>query len=104
MITKHSTAKLIAVATATVCMASVAEAATLKNLDKKAHKIVVVEGDARQELMIDSQQELAGLCQSSCSLFVGTDPEPYDVAAKDKMEINNGEVYYQEEQGKAPAQ
>ncbi len=84
-------------ALASLCFAPLASAATLKNLDTSPHRVVIVEGDARQELTIESQQELSGLCQVSCSLYVGNDPEPYDVAAKDRMEIERGEVFYQAE-------
>ena len=70
-------------------------AATLVNKDKSTYKIVVVEGDARKEFSVVSGQELTGLCSSSCSIYVGSDPEPYDLAAQDKTEIYEGELYRQ---------
>lgn len=96
MIIKRLLVTVLAVTTTAAWIAQPTQAATLKNLDKAAHKIVVVEGDSRQEIMIQSLQELDGFCSTSCSLYVGNDPEPYEVAASDKMEINNGEVFYQE--------
>ena len=80
-----------------LCLAQIASAATLKNLDPSAYKIVIVEGDARTEHTIESQQEISDLCEISCSLYIGSDPEPYDVAARNKMEIDRGEVYLRAE-------
>ena len=74
------------------------QAATLINRDAATHKIIVVEGDHRQEFIVQSTQEIPSLCQASCSVYVGNDPDPYDVALNDKLEILDGELHYQPEQ------
>ena len=75
-----------------------AQAATLINRDTATYKVVVVEGDHRQEFTVRSAQELPSFCQASCSVYVGDDPDPYDVASNDKLEILGGELHYQAEQ------
>ncbi len=76
---------------------SVAHAATLVNRDPSTHKIVIVEGDARKEMTIESAQDLTDICKSSCAIYVDDDPEPYDLASSDKVEIQDGQLQYQEE-------
>ena len=82
--------------TAMLAMPSV-QAATLMNRDTAAHRIVVVEGDARKEIDVQSAQEVGGLCAVSCSIYIGTDPVPYDLSGQDKVEIQGGELFYKEE-------
>ena len=74
-----------------------AQAATLINRAAAAHRIIVVEGDQRQEFTVQSAQEIPSFCQASCSVYVGEDPDPYDVASNDKLEILGGELHYQVE-------
>ena len=101
MIAKTFSKSLCATACAAVLLRTPAVSATLKNLDKSAHRIVVVEGDLRKEHTIASQQELKGVCVNACSVYVGEDPDPYELAAADKVQIQDGELHYFEE--KAPA-
>ena len=101
MIAKMFSTSLCATACIAVLLSTPAFAATLKNLDKSAHRIVVVEGDLRQEHTIASQQELNRICVRACSVYVGDDPDPYELAAADKVQIQDGELYYLEE--KVPA-
>ena len=95
------TTALTAAGVAAFWMAPVAHAATSKNLDKTAYKIVLVEGDARQETTIESQQELTGICQGTCRLYIGSDPEPYDIASRDILEIELGGLYHSEDPTKS---
>ncbi len=73
------------------------QSASIKNLDATEHKVVVVEGQTRQEHMVPGQQELTSVCTRVCSVYVGADPEPYEVRAADKMEIEEGQLFYLEE-------
>ncbi|MGI9522942.1 MAG: hypothetical protein ACR2PG_14990 [Hyphomicrobiaceae bacterium] len=97
MIKKILTAALPAAAAIALLMPLGVQAATLKNLDNAAHAIEVVEGDASRQLTIDSQQELTEICESSCSLYVGDDPDPYSVVVDDRMEIKNGEIFHRQD-------
>jgi len=85
---------------------SAAEAATLLNSDATAHTITIVEDESRREFTIDAGQELSGICQSSCSLYMSDDPEPYDIVSTDKLEIQDGQLQYREEEqeGTVPAE
>ena len=57
----------------------------------------MVEGDQRQEFTVQSAQEIPSFCQASCSVYVGEDPDPYELAAADKVQIQDGELYYLDE-------
>ena len=83
-----------AVALAMFAATAGAQAATFVNRDSSAHRLVVVEGDARQELTIESAQELSGICQTTCNIYVGKDPDPYEVVVNDIIEIKAGELHF----------
>ncbi len=89
---------VIGAAIAAISLKTIAQAATIRNLDPFEYKVVIVEGSARQERTIAGQQEVTGLCQTTCNLYIADDPEAYDITAQDKMEIANGELFYQEQQ------
>jgi hypothetical protein len=82
-----------------VVAADPSQALELTNRDRVAHKLVVVEGQKRQELTIEPEQTLNGLCTADCSLFVGSDPESYELKVDDKLIIENAQVYYTEVPG-----
>jgi len=84
------------IALSAFCFAYGATAATIKNLDRTAHKVTIVQGDARQEYVLNSQQEVATICVSSCTLYMGDDPDPYDIVGADQLEIEQGQIYYKE--------
>ena len=100
MITKVFPLFLCAAAIVAIWSADPTRAATLKNLDAAEHHILIVEGDRRQEHKVSGRQELSGLCETSCSLYLDLDPEPCDLVAADKVQIVKGVMYYVEEPDK----
>lgn len=89
---------------AVMLTASAAQAVELKNLDSVPHMLVVVEGQSRQEVTIAPSQTLADLCKADCSIWVGTDPEPYELKVADKLVIENAQIFYADQPGQdAPA-
>jgi hypothetical protein len=66
----------LAAAVLSFCAVMPAQSASIKNLDATEHKVVVVEGQTRQEHMVPGQQELTSVCTKVCSVYVGADPEP----------------------------
>ncbi len=104
-----SAIKLMRVTTAITVMGalsglSTASAATLVNRDTTAHKIVVVEDGARQEIVLEGSQQVSDLCRKTCELYLNSDPEPYELATSDKLEIEEGALYYQEAPAPQPSQ
>lgn len=80
---------------AIILSASAVQAATLVNRDTASHSIVIVEEDNRKELVVEAGQELTDICQGICNLYIGNDPEPYDIASTDNLEIHDGQLLYQ---------
>ncbi len=102
MTTRNMTVALAVVTLSAVGLAMPAQSLTLKNLDRSEHKIVVLQGETQQEHTIAGQQELTRLCTGPCSIFIGSDSAGYELAAADKVEIENGELFYQEEAPETP--
>ena len=95
MVAKIFTASLSAAAA--ILFSAPAHSATIENLDAAAVMVVIVEGDSRFEHLIPAKQEISDVCSSSCSVYVGSDTEPYDLVAADKVEIEKGELFYTEQ-------
>ncbi len=77
----------------TLTLASPAPAATFKNLDAVEHKLTFVEGKERQEYILQGKQELTGVCVKVCNLYIGDDPDAYEITASEKFEIEEGQLY-----------
>lgn len=75
--------------------------ARILNLDQKAYKITVEEGNAKRELSLGPKQELANICASECLLVIDGDPEPYQIAAYDRIMIEEGQLFYRSEEDAA---
>ena len=86
-----------------VCQTVPAHSTTIRNLDKSEHRIVVVEGESSYEHKIASEKELAGICRSICNIYVGEDPDPYEILAEDKVEIEDGLLNYSDDSQNAPS-
>lgn len=86
-------------------LATAAPAATFKNLDPVDHKITVVDGEQRQEYVLEAKRELTDVCSNVCNIYIGDDPDPYEIGAAESFEIEGGQLYTLEapETGSSPA-
>lgn len=73
-----------------------AQAVELTNRDKIVHNIVVLEGQVRREISIAPDQTLTDLCKADCNIWVGNDPDAYELVATDKLIIENAQLYFVE--------
>ena len=82
--------KVIAAATAAlVLLAAPAAALTVKNADKKEHRLSVATLDGTQEYPIKPGQSLQVPCALECTLGLSTTDEEWDVKAGDQVEITS---------------
>ena len=79
---------------ATVIWVASVQAAEITNRDQTAHTLIVAEGDNRQEVSIGPEETLSNVCKSTCSVWVGTDPDAYELKAGDVVAIEEGQFYY----------
>ncbi len=86
-----------AVALVMLVCASAVQAATLTNRDSMPHKLVVIENDSEQEVEVQAGQRIDDICSNSCAILIGNDPDPYDITKNDRVEILDGELFYEEE-------
>lgn len=91
---------LSAVAVLAVSYASVVRAdvpASIKNIDQKTYLLSVEEDGKTREIQLGPNQSVADLCGTECLMSVDDDPEPYQILAADKIQIQNGELTYQDD-------
>ena len=55
----------------------------------------------RLSLSLGPKQELANICASECLLVIDGDPEPYQIAAYDRIMIEEGQLFYRSEEDAA---
>ena len=71
-------------------------AARILNLDSKDHKVTVGEGDKTGEFSLAPNQEVGNICASECWIAIDGNEDTYDIAAFDRIVIEQGQLFYQE--------
>ena len=70
-----------------------AQAATLLNLDSIGHTLVLVVEDVSEEMILEAQTGLEGLCPESCLAYIDDDPTAYTINSTDFVVIQDGELF-----------
>lgn len=86
----------VLVAASAVCalgMSIPAHAVSIINQDAQAHTVVVIEGGNQNEVLIEANQQASGLCGSVCNVVVDNGDESYEVAADDRLFIEDGLLF-----------
>lgn len=77
--------------------AQAASSVTLKNLDKAAYDIDVLENSQRQRKTIKSGERLRDVCKNACLVtLVGIDDGVYTLDGGEKIVIEDGLIYYED--------
>ena len=87
------TAILLLIASTLTTLAVTANAATIRNNDKSAYQLRIVEQGQEKRIDLQPSLEAVDLCNSKCELYIGEDPDPYDIVAADAFIIEEGLVY-----------
>ncbi len=74
-------------------MSAPAFAVSINNQDARAHTLVVIEGDNENKVLIEANQQATGLCGSVCNVVVDDSDESYEVAADDRLVIEDGVLF-----------
>lgn len=85
---------LTAGAIAALLLTSAAEAATITNFDNKDVKIQIVEGNARQDIILTSGKVVQGVCQKGCILRLNdNENDEYELDGSESVSIEEGFLY-----------
>ena len=80
---------------AALLMTSTAQAVSITNLDDRDVKITVVEGDARQEQVIQPGKVIEGVCQKGCIVRLNdSDNDEYELEGSEAVSVEDGFLYY----------
>lgn len=79
-----------------VVSAKAETSARILNLDQRAYKVIIEEGDNTRKFSVAPNQELKNICASKCYLSIDSDPEPYEIAALDRLIIEQGQLFYRD--------
>jgi hypothetical protein len=70
-----------------------AHAATIQNEDQTEYQLRIVEDGKESQVALLPGASLQDLCKTKCDLYVGNDPDPYDLMAADVIAIKDGAVF-----------
>jgi transcription elongation GreA/GreB family factor len=80
---------------AALLMTSAASAATVTNRDANEVKIILIEGDVRQEKLLSPGKVLDGVCQKGCIVrFNDSGNDEYELSGSDAVSVEEGFLYY----------
>lgn len=68
--------------------------ASIRNLDKQTHALVIQEGEQKRSVTIAPHQLLNNVCASDCMVEVEGVVGRYRIAARDKLFLDGGELSY----------
>ncbi len=68
-------------------------AVTIHNNESSAQVLRIVENGQEQQIQLQPSTSATDLCATKCDLYIGNDPDPYEVSAADSLVIENGELY-----------
>lgn len=94
----------LAALAAVVFAAGSANAVTMTNMDSRPHKLTIVEGDATKTVEIAPNERLENLCASRCEVSLEGDPDPYELESADIVQIEDGQLYFEEDTSGAPSE
>lgn len=81
-------------ATSILSVAAVStHAATIHNNEATAQILRIVENGQEQKLELQPSTSATDLCATKCDLYIGNDPDPYEVSAADSLVIEDGKLY-----------
>ena len=83
---------LLAASVLTV-LAITAQAATIENLDQTLYQLRIVENGQERLVALLPGTGAAELCKTKCELYIGTDPDPYELVSSDALVIEGGKLY-----------
>ena len=89
-------------ASITIVSAASALAATIHNNDAAAVSLRVVENSQEQKVELQPSTAAKDLCSTKCDLFIGNDPDPYEISAADVLVIEDGKLYDANEPAQDP--
>ena len=87
------TAITLALVSAMAVLPLTGKAATIENLDQTEYQLRIVENGQERQVALQPGTEVAELCKSKCDLYLGTDPDPYDLMSADSLVIEGGTLY-----------
>lgn len=90
------------IASVLTVFAITANAATIENLDQSEYKLRIVENGQELEVALKPGAEAADLCKKKCELYIGADPDPYELISDDALVIEGGQLYQTESATLAP--
>lgn len=72
-----------------------AQAASITNRDEKDHKVTIIEGDVKRDLVLKPSEAIEGVCESSCVVRLNdSENDEYELEGPDVVSIEEGFLYY----------
>ncbi len=82
-------------AIAALLMTSAASAVTITNRDDKEIKLAVVEGSAKQDVVLQAGKVVEGVCQKGCIIRLNdSDNDEYELEGSETVSVEEGFLYY----------
>lgn len=80
---------------AALLMTSAASAVTVTNRDVKEIKLILIEGDVRQEKLLSPGKVIDGVCQKGCIIRLNdSENDEYELSGSDTVSVEEGFLYY----------
>ncbi|MBL8881817.1 MAG: hypothetical protein JNL45_02055 [Hyphomicrobium sp.] len=80
---------------AALLMTSTAHAVSITNRDDREIKLTIIEGDVRQEQVIQSGKVIEGVCQKGCIIRLNdSDNDEYELEGSEAVSVEEGFLYY----------
>ncbi|MBK9078629.1 MAG: hypothetical protein WBP38_11425 [Hyphomicrobium sp.] len=89
---------------AALLMTSTASAVTITNRGDKETKVSIIEGTAKQDLVLDVGKAIVGVCQQGCIIRLNdSESDEYELEGSESVSVDEGFLYYDDsEAGGAP--
>ena len=85
----------LVVSAAAVLSAEAAAAVSLTNRDDRDHRVMIVEGESRQEHVLAPSAVLDGICQKGCIIRLNdSESDEYELEGNEIVSIEEGYLYY----------
>jgi hypothetical protein len=76
-----------------IVFAITVKAAKIENLDQAQYQLRIVESGQEHEVALQPGAEAADLCKTKCELYIGADPDPYELVSADALVLGGGRLY-----------
>jgi hypothetical protein len=76
-----------------IVFAITVKAAKIENLDQAQYQLRIVESGQEHEVALQPAAEAADLCKTKCELYIGADPDPYELVSADALVLGGGRLY-----------